>query len=211
MKRPRATGFLCTSGRDNCYSSFNAFGGAFRLLACACDGCRSRLLRFGTQFAFIPDFAKLVVRQVLDANEGVVRSADADQFVQLDLDGCTIPVLRVLDQKHHQEGDDGRAGVDDQLPGVRIVKDGPGNGPDHHDRGSGQKSGCSPGGLRDRARDPAKKVGDGGRLLWRPRRRFLSRCAHCIEMRVQASSSEMGTARFAKPERVNRRTTSSGK
>src|SRR5207248_3274024 len=41
-----------------------------------------------------------------------------------------VAILAVLDQEHHQEGDDGRSGVDDQLPGVRIAEDRPGCGPD---------------------------------------------------------------------------------
>jgi hypothetical protein len=52
---------------------------------------------------------------MLDADQGVLSDADADEFVQLDLDGSTFPVLRVLDEEDHQEGDDGRAGVDDEL------------------------------------------------------------------------------------------------
>jgi hypothetical protein len=33
-----------------------------------------------------------------------------------------IAVLRILDQEHHQEGDDGGRSVDDQLPGVIETK-----------------------------------------------------------------------------------------
>src|SRR6516164_3305530 len=34
----------------------------------------------------------------------------------------SVAVLRVLNQKYHQERDDGCGGVDDQLPGVREMK-----------------------------------------------------------------------------------------
>src|ERR1700761_5201252 len=34
----------------------------------------------------------------------------------------TVAVLRILDQEHHQERDDSGAGVDDELPRVRVVK-----------------------------------------------------------------------------------------
>ena len=38
-------------------------------------------------------------------------------LVQLQLHGQRVLVLRALDEEHHQEGDDGGAGVDDELPG----------------------------------------------------------------------------------------------
>ena len=62
---------------------------------------------------------------MLDADEGVLALADADQLVELRLKGRAVPVLGVLDQEHHEEGDDRRAGVDDQLPGVRKSNSGP--------------------------------------------------------------------------------------
>ena len=48
-----------------------------------------------------------------------------DQLVQLGLHRRTVAVLGVLDQEHHQEGDDGRAGVDHQLPGLAELEDRP--------------------------------------------------------------------------------------
>ncbi|MNN47243.1 hypothetical protein D3C81_1616550 [compost metagenome] len=48
----------------------------------------------------------------------------------MDRDG--VLVLALLDQEHHQEGDDGGAGVDDQLPGLREPEHGPGDGPGGH-------------------------------------------------------------------------------
>ena len=55
--------------------------------------------------------------------------AGADQFVELGLHGRAVAVLRVLDQEHHQEGDDRGAGVDDQLPGVAKAEDRPASPP----------------------------------------------------------------------------------
>src|SRR5215468_496971 len=40
-----------------------------------------------------------------------------------------VTVLRVLNQKHHEERDDCRGGVDDQLPGVREMKSRSGDEP----------------------------------------------------------------------------------
>src|SRR6185369_1101453 len=81
------------------------------------------------------DERQLARRQVLDADELVARMADgADQLVELGLDRRSVAVLRVLDEEDHQERDDGRAGVDDQLPGVRIVEQRPGHEPDDDDQ-----------------------------------------------------------------------------
>ena len=41
-----------------------------------------------------------------------------------------IAVLRVLDQEDHQERNDGRAGVDDELPRIGIMEGRTERGPD---------------------------------------------------------------------------------
>ena len=46
---------------------------------------------------------------------------------------AVIEARCVLNKKHHQEGNDGRAGIDDELPGVGIAEDRPGRGPHHND------------------------------------------------------------------------------
>ncbi len=60
-----------------------------------------------------------------------------------------VAVLSVLDQEHHQKSDDGRGGVDDELPGIGKMKsrageqpnqnyqDGPGEGPRTAEQDSG--------------------------------------------------------------------------
>lgn len=47
--------------------------------------------------------------------------------------GFGVAVLRFADEKHHQEGDDGRSGVDDELPRIGVVKSRAGQGPDDDD------------------------------------------------------------------------------
>ncbi len=41
-----------------------------------------------------------------------------------------VAVLRILDQEHHEESDNGGAGVNDQLPRIRVMKGGAGCAPD---------------------------------------------------------------------------------
>jgi hypothetical protein len=56
------------------------------------------------------------------------------------VDDVVVPVLGVLNQKNHQESDDGRRRVDDQLPGIVVVKPGPGSSP-HADKHHGDQEG----------------------------------------------------------------------
>ena len=43
-------------------------------------------------------------------------------LVEFQINGFRVTVLRVLDEEYHEEGDDGRASIDNELPGVREVK-----------------------------------------------------------------------------------------
>jgi hypothetical protein len=55
------------------------------------------------------------------------------------MQNVVVPVLRVLNQKHHQECDGGRR-IDDQLPGVVVVKIWPGERPYADQNDSSEKS-----------------------------------------------------------------------
>lgn len=57
----------------------------------------------------------------------------AEQFIKLDLHGFAVAVLGILDQEHHQEGDYCGASIDDELPGVGVVKHWSGTGPNEDD------------------------------------------------------------------------------
>ena len=61
------------------------------------------------------------------------RAYRVDKFVEFEINGAGIAVLRVLDEKDHEKCDDGRACVDDELPGIGIVVDGARNRPDDDD------------------------------------------------------------------------------
>ena len=59
-------------------------------------------------------------------NAEISRNTNETQIeIKLDLDGSAVPVLGVLDQKDHQESDNRRTGVDDELPRVGIMKNRP--------------------------------------------------------------------------------------
>lgn len=67
-------------------------------------------LRPGARCAELFD---LLLRQMLDADKGVLALAGADQLIELCLDGGAIAVLCILNQEDHQKSDDGGSGVDD--------------------------------------------------------------------------------------------------
>ena len=87
-------------------------------------------------FTQATDFVELFVRELFDPNKRIMCAADSDQLIKLDLDGSSIAVLGILNQKHHKKGDDGSAGIDDKLPSVRELKERSARRPDYdgHDR-----------------------------------------------------------------------------
>ena len=82
-----------------------------------------------------------------------MRGADANEFVELDLNGGAVAVLGILDQKYHQEGDDRRPRIDDELPGIRILKQGSRDRPDEDDASRNHECRRPAGGLRRLVRD----------------------------------------------------------
>jgi hypothetical protein len=68
------------------------------------------------------DRLDLVIDHMLDTGAGA--GGDADQLVELRLDRGGVAVLRVLHQEYHRKGDDGGAGVDDDLPPRRSRRAG---------------------------------------------------------------------------------------
>ena len=66
------------------------------------------------------------------------------------MNGFCIAVLRVLNEKHHQKCDDGRAGINDELPGIGKMKHRAGYSPDNDND--------------DRDRERPGSAQNGGRL-----------------------------------------------
>ena len=77
-----------------------------------------RRLDLRPSHAALAKLSELLLTQLLDANVVVLGGAHSDQLIELGLDRRPVSVLRVLDQEHHEEGHDGGAGVDDELPGI---------------------------------------------------------------------------------------------
>ena len=91
---------------------------------------------------------EILVGQFFQIDQFIPSAFDgANDLVEFQMDCLRVAVLRVLDEKNHEEGDDGRAGIDDKLPGVRIMEGRAGYAPDDDDEdGRGE----SPGAAQDR-------------------------------------------------------------
>ena len=77
------------------------------------DRLRASFFGLGAGLAFLAQILKLLIRKMLDTDERISCGADADQFVQLDLDGGAVAVLGILNEENHEKCYDRGAGVDD--------------------------------------------------------------------------------------------------
>ena len=57
----------------------------------------------------------------------------SNDFVEFDLNRLRISTLRVLNEEDHQEGDDRRSSIDDELPRIAEPEHGSGYEPDAND------------------------------------------------------------------------------
>lgn len=79
---------------------------------------------------FLVDLFEFLIRSIVEIDHhipGVL--VRADQLIDLKMKRPAVAVLRVLNEKHHEKCDDGGTRVDDQLPGVGVMKRGPEEGP----------------------------------------------------------------------------------
>src|SRR6476469_8123390 len=110
---------LFPSAHDGLVADFFSLGNFFSL---------------GAACTFIADILEFFMRQMLNNNKRIISSTDTDKLIELDLNRCAIPVLRVLNQKHHEKSHDGRPRVNHELPCVRILKYRSRHRPDDHNR-----------------------------------------------------------------------------
>ena len=59
---------------------------------------------------------ELFVREFLDSDELIFGLRRADQLIQLGLHCSAVSILRVLNEENHEERDDRRSRIDDELP-----------------------------------------------------------------------------------------------
>jgi hypothetical protein len=64
----------------------------------------------------------------------IVRLIDGlDDFIQFQVNGAGVSVLRILDQKYHKGSDDGGTRINNELPGIGVVEVRPGHKPQRND------------------------------------------------------------------------------
>src|SRR6266566_5829653 len=104
---------------------------------------------------------QILVRKLFKINEFISRAFDgANNLIKFQMNGFGIAVLGVLNQEHHEEGNDRRSGVDDELPGIGKVKRRSGEKPHEDDEHSSGKSPCAAENNRRSARENAKRILD---------------------------------------------------
>ena len=87
---------------------------------------------------------QVLVGQPFAAQEDIPRRLrGSDELVQLELECVGVIVLRGLDNEDHPERDNGRTGIDYELPGVREVEQWSAQAP-HQDHCHGQREGGGP-------------------------------------------------------------------
>ena len=104
--------------------------------------CLLPFLSVGTDLLVGPgELVELEVRQILYVDHFVFCFIHGvDQLVQFQMDGPGIAILSILDQEYHQECNDCGAGIDDQLPGIGVMENRTGEGPDDDDPNCDNKS-----------------------------------------------------------------------
>lgn len=89
----------------------------------------------------------------------------ADDLIQFQMDRFGIAVLGILDQEHHEKGDDRGGRINNELPGIGEMKGGTGEDPYQNDK---HGSGKGPGTAKDDGRttcEDAKRIGDNAKKV----------------------------------------------
>ena len=125
-------------------------------------GTRSVVLRFFSKSSkLLVEFLQLLVGQIFKIDQFISCVFEgADDLIEFEMHCFGIAVLRILDQEHHEERDDRRGGVDDQLPGIGKMKRRSGEKPHEDDEHSSGKSPCAAENNRRLARENAKRILD---------------------------------------------------
>ena len=97
-------------------------------------GCRLRIISAGLvsmrsllllaySFKLFFKLRELVFGAFFKINQGIARPFDSmNQFIEFKMNRLRVAVLRVLNQKNHQECDNRRRGIDHKLPSVGKTK-----------------------------------------------------------------------------------------
>jgi len=111
---------------------------------------------------FFFDLSDALFRQLLGGHQIIPgRLRYPYQLIQLGLEREAFAVLRILDEEDHQKSHDGRARIDDELPGVRIIEYGATERPNEDDHTANNKSN----GLAGKAGNRISHARERGQIL----------------------------------------------
>src|SRR6266496_1591531 len=83
---------------------------------------------------------KILLREFFDIKQSVMGPLHAsDQFIQFQLNRRAVPILGILNEEHHEKGDNGCPRVDDELPRIAKTEHRPCHGPCNDDQDSSHK------------------------------------------------------------------------
>lgn len=73
---------------------------------------------------FILQELQLIILHVFDVDERIARRVDRlNKLIELEVNRARVAVLRILDEEDHEEGEDGRTGVHEELPFLGIMEE----------------------------------------------------------------------------------------
>ena len=85
---------------------------------------------FGDCKVFLPDLVQFLFIHFLEIKHHITRSAGrTNDLIQFYLQGFRVSILRVLNKKDHQKGDDRCSCVNDELPRIAKAEQWAGNAP----------------------------------------------------------------------------------
>ena len=100
---------------------------------------------FPQALELILKFLQILIGEGFQIHQAIARPGEAaNDFIELKLDRLRVAVLGILDEEDHQESDDRGPSVDDQLPGIGIMKDVAAQAPNNDNRnGAHERPGSS--------------------------------------------------------------------
>ncbi len=121
---------------------------------------------FAQTLKLLLELLQLFVGKFFKIDKFVSRTFEgADDLIQFQMDRFGIAVLGVLDQEHHEKGDDRCRRINNELPRIGEMKGGTGEDPHEDDKHS---SGKGPGAAKDDGRttcEEAKRIADDAKKV----------------------------------------------
>lgn len=111
---------------------------------------------------------QVFVRKFFNVDKFIARIFEGtDELIEFQLGCLGIAVLRVLNKEDHEKSDNGRASINDELPGIRKMEDRTGGGPRNNDKNCEDKDPRAPQKIGGLARKNVKGIPDRAKNIAR--------------------------------------------